>query len=289
MPFPFLGYGIGLRTKHYGYILSQSPQVDWFEIISENYMVPGGRPLWVLDQIRERYPLVMHGVSLSIGSSDPLNKGYLKSLKNLAQRIHPAWISDHLCWTGVDGHNAHDLLPLPYTEEAAKHLIKRVREVQDYLERPILLENVSSYMTFSSSTLTEWDFLKLVAEESDCFILLDINNIYVSSINHSFDPLEYIQAIPRERVIQFHLAGHSNKGSYLLDTHDHSVKPSVWSLYRKALDRFGKVSTLIEWDERIPAFSKLLSLADKARNITDQIYARSSKHTTPPLEAYFGT
>ncbi|MBI3541463.1 MAG: DUF692 domain-containing protein, partial [Deltaproteobacteria bacterium] len=185
--FPFLGFGLGLRTKHYPYILKNWPSVDWFEIISETFMGAGGRPLYVLDKIRERYPVVMHGVSLSIGSTDPLNKDYLKKLKELAHRVQPAWISDHLCWTGVNGHNLHDLLPLPYTEETIRHVSQRIRQVQDFLGRQILIENVSSYMTYTQSLMTEWEFLKNIAEEADCKVLLDINNIYVSSVNHRFD------------------------------------------------------------------------------------------------------
>lgn len=229
-------------------------------------MVNGGRPLYVLEKIRERYPVVMHGVSLSIGSTDPLDKGYLKRLKDLAERIQPAWISDHLCWTGVGGHNLHDLLPLPYTEETIHHLVDRIKEVQDFLGRQILLENVSSYMTFAASAMTEWDFLRGVAEEADCRILLDLNNIYVSAFNHSFDPVEYLEAVPADRVGQFHLAGHSDHGAYLLDTHDHPIKPAVWDLYTKALERFGPISTLIEWDEKIPPFPKLQESAERARH-----------------------
>ncbi len=280
--FPFLGYGVGLRPQHYPYILKEWPDVDWFEVISENYMVAGGRPLHILEKIRERYPVVMHGVSLSIGSTDPLNKDYLKKLKQLAQKIQPAWMSDHLCWTGVGGHNAHDLLPLPYTEEAIRHVVKRVKQVQDFLERPILLENVSSYMTYSQSTMPEWDFLRTIAEEADCGILLDINNIYVSAVNHSFEPMDYIHAMPRKRVIQFHLAGHSNKGKYLLDTHDHPIKKVVWELYQKTLDLFGPITTLIEWDDHIPSFPTLLKSVNKAKTL----YEKNSK---PPLEVHYGT
>jgi len=267
MNFPFLGFGVGLRPKHYNHILSKSPAIDWLEIISENYMNLGGRPLFILDQIRERYPIVMHGVSLSIGSTDPLNKAYLKSLKELASRINPPWISDHLCWTGVGGHNLHDLLPLPYSEEALTHVIKRVKQVQDVLERPLLLENVSSYMEYADSSMSEWDFLSRVANEANCHILLDVNNIYVSSINHEFDPLDYLKAIPKERVVQIHLAGHSNKKQFLLDTHDHPVKNEVWHLYAEALKLFGPVSTMIERDDRIPPMPTLLKELNMARTI----------------------
>lgn len=278
-----LGVGLGLRTVHYAEILGQGPAIDWFEILSENYMVPGGRPLYVLDQICERYPVVMHGVSLSVGSTDPLDKGYLKALKKLAQRSRPRWISDHLCWTGVGGHNAHDLLPLPYTEETVRHVVGRVQQVQDFLGRQIALENVSSYMNFTSSTMTEWEFLRTIVEEADCKILLDLNNIYVSAFNHRFDPMDYIQAVPPERVLQFHLAGHKDKGDYLLDTHDHPIKPAVWDLYREALRRFGPVSTLIEWDDHIPPLQELLGYVQQAKTIQTQA------HSEAPLAVHYGT
>lgn len=265
--FPFLGFGVGLRRDHYAHILESRPRVDWFEIISENFMVGGGRPLEVIDAVAAQYPVVMHGVSLSIGSADPLRRDYLRELKALAARIKPAWISDHLCWTGVGGRNLHDLLPLPYNEEAVRHVASRIREVQDFLERPIALENVSSYMTLRASTMTEWEFLAAVAEGADCGILLDINNIFVSAFNHGFDALKYIDSIPCERVVQFHLAGHSDHGSYLLDTHDHPVCDEVWALYAHAVRRFGAVSALIEWDDNIPAFDVLLETAERARKI----------------------
>ena len=225
--FPSLGFGLGLRVPHYEAILATRPAVDWFEVLTENYLVPGGRPLRHLTRIRERYPLAMHGVSLSIGSSTPLNREYLTELKALAQRIEPAWISDHLCWTGVAGRNTHDLLPLPYTEEALAHVVERVRSVQDFLGRRILLENVSSYVEFRDSRLSEWQFLAEIAQRADCLILLDVNNIYVSAVNHEFDPLEYLNAIPAERVQQIHLAGHEDHGDYLVDTHDHPVPDPV--------------------------------------------------------------
>lgn len=265
--FPFLGFGVGLRRDHYAHILDSRPRVDWFEIISENFMTGGGRPLEVIDAVAAQYPVVMHGVSLSIGSADPLRRDYLRELKALAARIKPAWISDHLCWTGVGGRNLHDLLPLPYNEEAVRHVASRIREVQDFLERPIALENVSSYMTLRASTMTEWEFLAAVAEGADCGILLDINNIFVSAFNHGFDALKYIDSIPCERVVQFHLAGHSDHGSYLLDTHDHPVCDEVWALYAHAVRRFGAVSALIEWDDNIPAFDVLLETAERARKI----------------------
>jgi len=267
---PFLGFGLGLRPAHYDAILNESPAVDWFEIISENYLVPGGKPLHYLDRIRARYPLAMHGVSLSIGSQDPLNKDYLRQLKALADRIEPAWISDHLCWTGVEGINAHDLLPLPYTEEAVKHVAARIGEVQDFLGRRFLIENVSSYLTYPESVMTEWEFLREIAERADCLILLDINNIYVSGFNHEFNPRTYIEAVPIERVWQFHLAGHQNHGDYIIDTHDEPVIDPVWELYGEAVRRFGDVSTMIERDDNIPPLPELLDELQHARSTAFQ-------------------
>ncbi|MEX2165050.1 MAG: DUF692 domain-containing protein [Sulfuricaulis sp.] len=267
---PYLGFGLGLRPAHYDTILNESPAVDWFEIISENYLVPGGKPLHYLDRIRARYPLAMHGVSLSIGSRDPLNKDYLRQLRALADRIEPAWISDHLCWTGVEGINAHDLLPLPYTEEAIKHVAARIGEVQDFLGRRFLIENVSSYLTYPESVMTEWEFLREISERADCLILLDINNIYVSSFNHEFNPSSYIEAIPIERVWQFHLAGHQNHGDYIIDTHDEPVIDPVWELYAEAVRRFGDVSTMIERDDNIPPLSELLDELQHARSTAFQ-------------------
>jgi uncharacterized protein len=264
---PWLGFGLGLRPTHYETILNETPAVDWFEIISENYLVPGGRPLHYLDRIRERYPMVMHGVSLSIGTQDPLNREYLQQLRALAGRVEPAWISDHLCWTGAHGLNAHDLLPLPYTEEALKHVVTRVGQVQDFLGRRILLENVSSYVSYPESEMSEWEFLRELAGRADCLILLDINNIYVSSVNHEFDPHAYLNAIPPERVWQFHLAGHRNHGNYIIDTHDEPVIDPVWELYAAAVRRFGRVSTMIERDDNIPPLAELLAELDRARRI----------------------
>lgn len=266
-PRPFLGFGLGLRVEHYQTILDSEPAVDWFEIISENYLVPGGKPLHYLDRFRARWPLVMHGVSLSIGTTDPLDRDYLKQLKALADRAEPAWISDHLCWTGVAGKNLHDLLPLPYTEEAIDHVAARVRQVQDHLGRQILLENVSSYVSYAESQLSEQDFLRAVCERADCLILLDINNIYVSSVNHEFDPLSYLDGVPGARVRQFHLAGHEDHGDYIIDTHDHPVIDPVWKLYAEALKRFGPVSTMIERDDNIPPLPELVAELDQARQI----------------------
>lgn len=249
-----LGLGVGLRTVHFPHILEHWPEVDWFEIISENFMDSAGRPRYVLDQIAERYPTVMHGVSLSIGSTDPLNFDYLAKLKRLARETKPRWISDHLCWTGVLGLNAHDLLPIPLNEETLRHVIARVRTVQDYLERPLVLENPSTYVTFAHSTLSEWEFLRRLAEETDCGLLLDVNNVYVSSVNHDFDPHEYLAGLPHERIVQCHLAGHADCGTHRIDTHDDHVIDPVWELYREAHQATGGVSTLLEWDARIPEF-----------------------------------
>jgi len=269
----YLGFGLGLRTPHYQTVLERKPALDWFEVITENYLVAGGKPLYYLDAIRRDYPIVMHGVSLSIGSSDPLDWDYLLAVKQLAERVQPAWLSDHLCWTSYQGQQLHDLLPLPYTEEAINHVAERVRQVQDFLGQRILLENVSSYVTFKQSRLSEWEFLSAVCEQADCLILLDINNIYVSSSNHSFDPLDYLTGVPSERVQQFHLAGHthSRSGTLLIDTHDQPVPDPVWTLYTEALRRFGPVSTLIERDDNIPPLDELLAELDYARRIARPI------------------
>ncbi len=268
---PSLGFGLGLRTEHYHPILdskfSESLKVDWFEVLSENYMVPGGKPLYFLDKIRENYPVVMHGVSLSIGSTTPLDADYLRDLRKLADRIQPAWISDHLCWTGVHGQNMHDLLPLPYTEETAKHVVERVGIVQDYLGRRILLENVSSYASYIDSTMTEWEFITEVAEQADCLLLLDVNNIYVSGYNHQFDAKVFIDGVPKNRVQQIHLAGHHNHGDYIIDTHDAPVIDPVWDLYEYAISRFGAVSTMIERDDHIPELAVLVEELQIARDI----------------------
>jgi len=261
------GFGLGLRTPHYEAILNEPHAIDWLEVITENYLVPGGRPLHYLDRIREKYPMVMHGVSLSIGSTDPLDIEYLRAVRELAERIEPHWISDHLCWTGVEGKNLHDLLPLPYTEEALKTVVERVGQVQDALGRRLLLENVSSYLSFHADDMSEWDFLGEVAARADCDILLDINNIYVSSVNHGFDPVKYLQAMPKSRVRQFHLAGHSNMGGHLIDTHDHPIAAPVWSLYAQATSLFGAVPTMIERDDNIPELPELIAELDVARDI----------------------
>ncbi len=273
---PFLGFGLGLRKEHYESILAERPSVDWFEILTENYLVEGGKPLYYLDRIRADYPLVMHGVSLSIGSTDPIDCAYLSQLKALIERVEPVWVSDHLCWTGVDGINLHDLLPLPYTEETLQHVVARVCQVQEFLGRRLLLENVSSYISYAHSELAEWDFLREVAERADCLILLDINNIYVSARNHGFDPLAYLQAIPSLRVLQFHLAGHSDLGDLVIDTHDQPVCDQVWGLFQAAAQRFGPVSTMIERDDRIPPLADLLAELDQARQIAESCWNKAA-------------
>ena len=274
---PFLGHGVGLRRDHFERVLSGPSRIDWFEAISENFMVAGGRPLDVLTRVRERYPIVLHGVSMSIGSTDPLDEGYLDRLRELARRFDPAWVSDHLCWTSIGGHHAHDLLPLPYTEEALAGVVARVARVQERLGRPIALENVSSYVAYRRSAMPEWEFLGEVARRSGCGILLDVNNIYVSARNHGFDPSAYLQGVPVDSVRQFHLAGHSDKGAYLLDTHDHPVADPVWDLYRDAVRRFGAVSTLIEWDDRIPAFERLEAESERARALHEETLRAARK------------
>ncbi len=274
---PCLGYGLGLRPEHYREIVSDWPEdIDWFEILSENYMVDGGKPLYYLDQVRSRYPVVMHGVSLSIGGSDPLERDYLRRLKALAERVEPQWISDHLCWTGLGGKHLHDLLPLPYTEQAVAHVVERVMQVQDFLGRRILLENVSSYVSYGHSAMTEWEFLREIAERADCLILLDVNNVYVSASNHEFDPMAYLEGIPPERVYQFHLAGHSRNGSLIIDTHDDRVIDPVWRLYAEAVRRFGRVSTMIERDAHIPPLAEVVQELEQARRVAEPILAEQA-------------
>jgi uncharacterized protein (UPF0276 family) len=274
---PFLGFGIGLRTTHFPRVLDGTAHADWFEAISENFMIRGGRPLAVLERVRAEQPVVLHGVSLSIGSTDPLDAGYLDELAALAHRVQPAWVSDHLCWSGVDGRFAHDLLPLPYTEEALAHVADRIGRVQDRLGRHILIENVSSYVAFAESALPEWEFLAEIARRADCGILLDVNNVYVSARNHGFDPYHYLEGVPVDRVGQFHLAGHSDHGTHLLDTHDAPVCDAVWDLYRAAVARFGRVSTLVEWDAQVPELEVVLAEAERARAIAAATQARDAR------------
>ena len=264
---PYLGHGVGLRTQHYATVLEEQPRVDWFECISENFMVAGGNPRRVLRRVRERYPVVLHGVSLSIGSVDPLDAKYLDELAALARETEPAWVSDHLCWSSVGGNFSHDLLPLPYTEEALAHVAARVRQVQDKLGRQILIENVSSYVTFTQSTLTEWQFLAELCQRADCGLLLDVNNVFVSAFNHEFDPMDFLRGIPRERVRQFHLAGHTNNGTHIVDTHDHPIIDGVWDLYAEAVRLFPGTPTMIERDADIPPYEELLAELDIARRI----------------------
>lgn len=268
---PYLGFGLGLRPDYYEEILTQKPDLDWFEILTENYLIPGGKPLYYLDKIRELYPIVMHGVSLSLGSTDPLDKVYLQQLKKLAQAIEPIWISDHLCWTGVNGINAHDLLPIPYTKEAINHLVSRIVQIQEFLGRPLLIENVSSYLTYKQSEMSEWDFILEIVKQADCYILLDVNNVYVSSVNHQFNPMDYIKSMPASRVAQIHLAGHSNQGNYIIDTHDAPVIQEVWSLYEETIHHLGPVSTMIERDDNMPPFHELLAEINKAKAIATKV------------------
>lgn len=267
----FLGYGLGLRAQHYADILGGNPPIDWFEIISENYMLPGGQPLRILEKIREKFPLVMHGVSMSIASTSPPNFEYLKALKDLARKVEPQWISDHLCWTGVHGKILHDLLPIPYTSEALDHVVSRVQLVQDYLGRELVLENVSSYVQFNNSEMTEWEFLTEVSRRSGCWLLLDINNVYVAAFNHGYDPLDFVNGIPVDRVVQFHMAGHTHMGTHIVDTHDHPVCEEVWDLYVAALRRFGAVSTMIERDDHIPSLEEILIEVNRTRDIARQV------------------
>ena len=272
--FPDLGFGLGLRAPHYEAILAQKPRdVDFFEIISENFMDSHQGYLDFLTDLRRDYAFVMHGVSLSIGSTDPLNIDYLHKIKRLASVLDVAWISDHVCWTGVLGKNSHDLLPIPYTEEALAHIVSRIRQVQDILERPIILENPSSYVSFTASHMPEWEFLARMSEAADCGLLLDVNNIYVSGFNHNFSPNDYIDALPAERIVQIHLAGHKHYGTHIIDTHDSAVTDAVWTLYRHALAHTGRLSTLVEWDDHIPEFGVLLKELHKARALSVMLKA----------------
>lgn len=261
------GFGLGLRTDHYRDFIDDRQPVDWLEILSENYMVPGGKPLYFLDRIRRDYPMVMHGVSLSIGASDPLDLEYLKQLRALIERVQPAWVSDHLCWTGVDGLNLHDLMPLPYTEDALRHLTTRLQQVQEFLGQAILIENVSSYVTYRADEMSEWEFIAELAKRSGCQLLLDVNNVYVSSVNHGFDPKEFIDAMPASQVRQIHLAGHEDHDSYIIDTHDHPVCDKVWDLYAYTVQRLGRVPTMIERDDNIPPLAELIDELDAARRV----------------------
>ncbi|MFA6037817.1 MAG: DUF692 domain-containing protein [Legionellales bacterium] len=267
----FLGFGLGLRPDHYNAILAEQPAVDWFEILTENYLIPGGKPLDFLDKIRTNYPMVMHGVSMSLGSTDPIDLDYLRELKALIKRVEPKWISDHLCWTGIHNKNMHDLLPLPYTQEAIDHIVNKISQVQEFLGQRILIENLSSYITYQQSLLPEWEFLAQIAKQADCLILLDVNNVYVSANNHEFSPMDYINAMPVDRVMQIHLAGHSYEDGCIIDTHDHPIIDPVWDLYEKTLKRLGPVSTMIERDDHIPPLSELLTELNHAREIAKKV------------------
>ena len=269
-------FGLGLRPEHYEEIADNPGQVSWFEALSENYMVPGGNPLRWLDRLRRDYPMALHGVSLSIGSIDPLDRRYLDELKALAECVQPMWVSDHLCFTGLRGQNMHDLLPLPYTEEALNHVAERVMAVQDHLGRRLVLENVSSYVTYAASELTEWEFIAELAKRADCEILLDVNNVHVSAFNHEFDAMAFLRAMPRERVRQFHLAGHTHKGSHIIDTHDEPIVPDVWALYAEAVKLFPGVPTMIERDANIPPYAELLAELDEARRIAGSATRRAA-------------
>jgi uncharacterized protein len=268
---PNPGLGLGLRSKHFNYILDHQPAVDWFEVISENFMDSGGRPRYVLKQLAEKYPVVMHGVSLSIGSTDPLNLEYLSKLKTLAEEVQPLWVSDHLCWTGVNRLNTHDLLPVVLNEESLKHICNRINQVQDFLEQPVVFENPSTYLTFKQSTITEWDFLRYMTEETGCALLLDVNNVYVSGFNNDFDPVHYINQLPHDRIVQMHIAGHQHCGDYIIDTHDRKVVNDVWKLFTLAWQLTGGVATLLEWDSNIPEFEEYHSELLKAKQYMSSI------------------
>jgi uncharacterized protein (UPF0276 family) len=276
MPAP-LGFGLGLRPAYYEEILATRPPVDWFEIISENYMIPGGRPVAMLERIRADYPVVMHGVSMSLASTDPLDFDYLRQLKALAERIEPAWISDHLAWTGVHGVNLHDLLPIPYTQEALDHIVERISRVQDFLKRPLIVENASTYVTFRQSEMDEWSFISEMAERADCLLLLDINNVFVSCFNHGFDAQQFVDGVPLERVQQFHMAGHTDNETHRVDTHDQPICEEVWALYERARRRFGNVSAMIERDDNFPPFAELLAELSRLREIDRAIAAERAR------------
>lgn len=264
-----LGLGLGLRSVHTRHILEHSPDVDWFEIISDNYMHTEGRPLYMLDQISERYPIVLHGVSMSLGSADELDLDYMARLKRLKERVNAPWVSDHLCWTGLNGTNTHDLLPMPYTEQALQHTADKVRTAQDILQARLLIENPSSYVGFTGSSMTEYEFLARLAEEADCALLLDVNNVFVSAFNHDYDAQAYLGALPMDRVVQFHVAGHSHEGTHIVDTHIGPVVDEVWALYAQAYDACGGAATLLEWDQDIPSFDQTWAEAQRARNYAD--------------------
>lgn len=278
---PFLGYGMGLRPNHYNDILGKWPKVDWFEVITENFMESEGKPKRILQEVLEHYPVVLHGVSLSIGSTDPLNMDYLAKLKNLIEWVNPPWVSDHLCWTGINKQNSHDLLPVPYTEEALEHVVNRIKQVQDYLGRPILIENPSTYLEFKGSGIPEQEFIARMAEEADCALLLDVNNVYVSCYNHRLDVKNYLDILPFDRVAQIHLAGHHNAGTHIIDTHDNHVVDEVWEMYKYVIRKTGEVTTMVEWDDNIPDFNTLCNEVEKARTFSQE--AKTATITLPEL------
>jgi hypothetical protein len=268
--FPDLGMGIGLRGPHFDDLLERRPPVDFFEIVSENYLGTSGRPRLVLDHVAGQYPIVMHGVSMSIGSTDPIDFAYLDQLADLARRVDARWISDHVCWTGVHGVNTHDLLPIPLTEESLRHVVERIRIAQDYMERPLVFENPSSYVEFQASSMPEWEYLSRMAEEADCGLLLDVNNVHVSAYNHDFDAGEYVDSLPGERIVQLHLAGFTDCGTHLLDTHSAPVVDEVWDLYARVVQRIGPRATLLERDAEIPPLDTLLEEVGKARGLVPE-------------------
>jgi uncharacterized protein len=276
---PDLGVGVGLRVPHYAHVLGQRPAVDFFEIISENFMVEGGKPRYHLARVLESYRVVQHGVSLGIAGPEPLDREYLKRLKRLLAEVKSPWVSDHFCWSGAGGASLHDLLPIPYTKQAVERVVARAKQVQDFLELRFVLENTSSYLTFEASTLSEWDFISEIAERADIGLLFDVNNVYVSAYNHGFDPYEFVEHVPHERIVQIHLAGHTNLGAYIVDTHRGEVIDPVWDLYRRTIELTGPVSTLIEWDDEIPTFDLLMAEAEKARRVRE--LALSGEPFTP--------
>jgi uncharacterized protein len=273
----FLGFGVGLRDRHATQILVDDPPLDWLEIISENYMIPGGPQLRLLDRLRERYPIVMHGVSLSIASTGQPDDGYLLALKALADRLQPCWISDHLCWTGVNGRNLHDLLPIPYTQEALDHIAQRVDRTQDVLGRALILENVSAYVRFHQSEMTEWEFIDELTRRTGCWLLLDISNVYINAFNHGFDPHVFLERVPADRVVQFHLAGHRDNGTHLVDTHDQPVSEVVWDLYATALRRFGPVSTMIERDDDASSLGEIVAEVERSRKVARGVLGEAAR------------
>ena len=273
MDFPYLGHGIGLRREHFADFLEGRPKVDWLEVISENFMWQGGKPRAVLEHVRRDYAIALHGVSLAIGSAEPPSRDYLQELKALAQWVQPAWVSDHLCWGTLSGNYAHDLLPLPFTEEAVATVVEHVQAVQEVLQRRLVLENVSTYLAFADAAMSEWEFLSAIAERSGCGILLDVNNVYVSATNHGFSAVDYIRGLPKKSVAQLHLAGHENRGAYLFDSHDHPIADPVWALYEETVRHYGAISTLIERDDHIPPLAEVIAESDKARAIEQRLLA----------------